>query len=122
MHASTAVSSSVLEGGENAGSGGRAIMLSINYWDSNEKVCKYDCMSVKIYIGLGRVHVKGDRGCAFVHAPLQDVGDILILIKSVRKRIQKCEGKRVCACWWIALFVSVPACVCEEANGCTVKY
>ena len=44
-----------------------------------------------------------------MHAPLQEVGDILI--KSIRNRIQQYQCKRICACWWIAPFVSASLCV-----------
>ena len=52
-----------------------------------------------------------DWGCAFVHAPLQKVGDILI--KNISNRIHEYEDKRICACRWIALFcINVYLCSC----------
>ena len=43
----------------------------------------------------------------FAHAPLQEFGDMLI--KSIWNRIKRCEGKRICACCWVALLGSVSA-------------
>ena len=90
-HALTAPLISGLDCGENAGVGhdgvdwdrGEAVSLSYNFWDIYNKGTS----------GLGF----GREGCAFVHAPpLQEFGDMLT--RSVRNRIQRHDGKRLCAC------------------------
>ena len=55
--------------------------------------------------GFGR-----DWGCAFAHSPpLQEFGDMLT--RSIRKRIQRRDGKRICVCWCIAFVMVFPECV-----------
>ena len=40
---------------------------------------------------------RGNSRCDIMHAPLQELGGMLI--RSTRNRIPRCEKKRVCACW-----------------------
>ena len=49
---------------------------------------------------------EGEIGDAFAYAPLHEFGDMLT--KNVTNRIQRHEGKPICACWWIARLVCVP--------------
>ena len=80
---------------------GETVGLSSKFWDSyNASTSRF--IFSETGFGFGR-----DWGCAFAHAPpLQEFGDMLT--RSIRNRIQSRDGKRICACWCIALV----ACVC----------
>ena len=41
--------------------------------------------------------------------PRQEFGDMLR--RSIRNRMQSCDGKRICACWCIVLVLYVRVCV-----------
>ena len=41
------------------------------------------------------------------YIPLSEIGDMLI--RAMRNRIRRCEGNRICPCWYIAL-----RCRCES--------
>ena len=53
--------------------------------------------------------MRASWGCVFAHAPLQEFGNMLR--KSTRKRTKRSEGKKICACWWTDLCVTMSACV-----------
>ena len=52
-----------------------------------------------------------DPRFVFVYALPQEVGDTLIKTQTITNKIQKFERKRICACWWVALFISASLCV-----------
>ena len=107
---STALLSCPLAYGENAGDEPHSSRDKFETWGHLERACS--SASVKICIEWGRVDWMRAWDFAFVHAPLQEVGDILITI--ITNNIQKYEDKWICACWWIALLffcVSLSECV-----------
>ena len=72
---------------------GETVCMSSTFWDSYSK-------------RTSRFGFERAWRFAFVHAPaLQDFGDMLT--KRTRNRIQSRDGKRICACWCIALVVRV---------------
>ena len=64
-------------------------------------------LRAKVYAVLDR---RLREGRLFAHSPLQEFDDMLV--KSVTTRIQRQEGKRICACWYIAPLVCVRVSVC----------
>ena len=43
----------------------------------------------------------------FAHVPVQEYGEILT--RSIQHRTQRCDGRQICECWWIALlFLCMP--------------
>ena len=54
-----------------------------------------------------------------MNAPLQGFGDMVI--KSITNGIKRSEGKQICACWWLALLMSVSECVWLCLSVCMLR-
>ena len=118
-YASTAFFKSSLECGEYAG--GRAWGLFQRTGALRRETWKCErhrCVSNE---------VMRDLGFEYVHAPLQEFGNILM--KSIG------NSKRICTCWQVALFapvsycapvyicvyLCVSVCICTKVHGCLVN-
>ena len=118
-HASTALLSSGLDCGENAGMGRSGVGQGRNSsgWDScTEKIT----IKSTLYESRFGLVFEQDSGCALARSPpLQEFGDMMT--RSIRKyRTRRPHGKRICAWWRINLVVCVylRARLCLYAHLC----
>ena len=102
------------EGWRGVGVGGEAVRLSPKYWEKLNGMMILECKDQDLYHAAvqvwRRVRVGARLGYAFVfesHAHLEEFGNMLI--RSIKNRNQRREGKQIWARWCNVLYVCVYA-------------